>query len=348
MEIRNKGICPVCKFTYTNMLTHLMKMNDEPHKKYLEDLNKIVDELILTTDLYTSEIVESEKLKDMFISKYYVGLRIKEIEPNRKNRVLSTRRMGINNPVFKQGVIDKISKTVTDKWIQGTYKDRINGMLGVVGENHPNYKPDIHTSSKEAEKYYYDFLKKFEDVSNCKRCDSDESINIHHVDEDHTNILPSNLEPLCIPCHGDFHFSSRIQPYVTIGKKMSFAAAHKLPHHLGKCENWHGHEWVVEVCIRKRIDPATMMVMDFKDLKTIMKRCIIDVLDHNTINDIIEIPTAENILVWCWEQLMFEGKLKGIERISLWESPDSCAILDKVDMLSVFKKKVDNGEYKSE
>ena len=121
---------------------------------------------------------------------------------------------------------------------------------------------------------------------------------------------------------------------------MSFAAAHKLPHHLGKCENWHGHEWVIEISIRKRVDPATMMVMDFKELKIVMKKCIVDILDHNNINDVIVIPTAENILVWCWEQLMFEGQLKGIEQIKLWESPDSSATITKVDMLSVFKNKM--------
>jgi 6-pyruvoyltetrahydropterin/6-carboxytetrahydropterin synthase len=84
------------------------------------------------------------------------------------------------------------------------------------------------------------------------------------------------------------------------------------------------------------------MVMDFKELKDIMKTFIVDVLDHNSLNDFIEIPTAENIIVWCWEQLMFEGHLKGIEKISLWESPDSIAYMTKRDMLSVFKTRMDS------
>ena len=338
----NKGICPVCKFTYSNMMIHLVRMDDENHKNYLNKINKVLDDLIIKTDLYTQEIIEEIEKQDLYINKYYISTRIKKIEPLRKNRIMSTRRMGYNNPVHNSGVVDKISKTVTDKWLKGTYKNRINGMLGKFGNKHHNYKPEIHTKSIEAEKFYRDFLSSFEDISKCKRCNSYENINIHHIDEDHSNILVSNLEAECVPCHGEFHLSNRVMPFVTIGKKLSFAAAHKLPHHLGKCENWHGHEWDIEVRIRRRIDPATMMVMDYKELKEIMNTCIIDVLDHSSINDLIEIPTAENILVWCWEQLMFVGLLKGIEQITIWESRDSAAILTKEDMLSVFRIKLDS------
>jgi len=337
----NKGICPVCKFTYSNMMIHLMKKEDDDHKKYISDLNVILDELILNTDLYTSEIVDEIEKKELYISKHYIQIRIKEIEPNRKNRVLSSRRMGENNPVNNPGVAEKISKSVTDKWVSGTYKDRINGMLGKVKELHPNFKPEIHKPSVEAVKFYRDYLSQFEDITYCKRCNSNENINVHHIDEDHNNFLPSNLEAVCVPCHGEFHLPNRIMPFMSVAKKLSFAAAHKLPHHLGKCENWHGHEWSLEVFIERRIDPATMMVIDFKELKTIMNKYIIDVFDHNCLNDIIEIPTAENILIWCWEQLMFEGKLKGISKINLWESSDSYSTLTKHGMLSVFKTKLD-------
>jgi len=82
------------------------------------------------------------------------------------------------------------------------------------------------------------------------------------------------------------------------------------------------------------------MVVDFKELKTKMTSLIIDILDHNTLNDLIAIPTAENIIVWCWEQLMFKGHLKGIEKIKLWESKDSFSEITKEDMMSVLKNKV--------
>jgi len=338
--IINQGICPVCGYTYSNMMNHLTRSDDKEHIKYLLKINNVLDPLILTTDLYTVEIEEEVQKKNLFISKYYIATRIKELEPERKNRVLSSRRMGENNPVFKGNAIEKIRESIKDKWIQGYYKDRINGMLKLTGEKHPRYNPIIHTPPEEAKKYYSEFLSNFEDISSCKRCNSKENINIHHIDENHDNILISNLEPLCVPCHGVFHFDYIQQPFITISKRLSFAAAHKLPHHLGKCENWHGHEWVIEVSIRKRMDPVIMMVMDFKELKTIMKKYIIDIFDHNTINDIIAIPTAENMLIWCWEQLMFEGHLKGIEQIKIWETQDSSANITKEDMLSIFKKKL--------
>jgi 6-pyruvoyltetrahydropterin/6-carboxytetrahydropterin synthase len=341
--IINQGICPVCEYTYSNMMNHLVREKDGNHKAYLGKINDVLDPLILKTDLYTTELEVEVNKRDLFVNKHYISQRIKKIEPERKNRILSSRRMGENNPVHTGNTIDKIRETVKGRWIQGCYKDRINGMLGITGEEHPNYKPEIHTPEAEAKKYYRDFLAKFEDISTCRRCNSKDNIDIHHIDEDHDNILLSNLEPLCVLCHGDFYFESRQQPFVTISKSMSFAAAHQLPHHLGKCESWHGHEWVIEISIRKRIDPATMMVMDFKDLKVAMKTHIIDVLDHNTINDIIAIPTAENILVWCWERLMFDAKLKGILQIKIWESPDSCASIDIEGMLSVFKNKVKVG-----
>lgn len=342
----NQDICPVCTYTYSNMMNHLTREQDDNHKAYLSKLNEVLDPLILQTDLYTSEI-ESEITKHGFIiNKHYIATRIKEVEPKRKSRVLSSRRIGEVNPVFKGNTIEKIRESVKGRWIQGCYQNRINGMLNKTGAEHPNYKPEIHEPEYEAKKYYRSFLSKFEDISSCLRCGSQATINVHHIDENHDNILISNLEGLCIPCHGDFHFVARKQPFVTISKTMSFAAAHFLPHHLGKCESWHGHEWKIEISIRKRIDPATMMVMDFKDLKTVIKTYIIDILDHNTINDIIAIPTAENILIWCWEQLMFNGQLKGIREIKLWESPDSVACIDIEGMLSVFKNKVKSGTIK--
>jgi 6-pyruvoyltetrahydropterin/6-carboxytetrahydropterin synthase len=319
----------------------MVRANDEKHFEYLGSLNKILDELILNTDMYTSEIMEEVEKRNLIINKHYIALRIKEIEPIRKSRILSKRRMDENNPVFKEGVIEKIRKTIKDRWIQGCYKDRINGMLEITKEKHPNYKQEIHKNSEQAKRFYSDFLSKFEDITTCRRCGSKENINIHHIDEDHENFLISDLEPLCVPCHMIFHYSVKKLPFVTISKKLSFASAHFLPQYTGLCENFHGHEWGIEVSVKKRIDPATMMVMDFKDLSGAIKKYIIEVFDHNVLNDIIAIPTAENLLVWCWEELMFKASLKGIEEIKIWESPDSAAKITRSDMLSIFSKKID-------
>lgn len=253
------------------------------------------------------------------------------------------KKIGDNNPSKRKDVREKIANSVRQKWDNGDYDDRINGMLGAIKELHPGYKPEIHTPLFLAEKNYVALLSQYQDVTRCVRCGSvTNKINIHHVDENHENFLISNLEPLCVPCHTSFHYKKQKQPFLYIGKTMSFAAAHNLPNYKGKCNNLHGHEWSIEIVIRKRIDPKTGMVIDFSKLKQSMDQFIISILDHNYINNIIPNPTAENILVWCWSELMFKAYLKGIEKIKLWESPDSCAILDKVGMLSIFSEKIES------
>lgn len=133
------------------------------------------------------------------------------------------------------------------------------------------------------------------------------------------------------------------QPFITVGKIFSFAACHRLPDYDGPCEHWHGHEWSLEVCITKRVDKRTGMVLDFSSLKDIVNEHVIKVFDHSTLNDVIVNPTAENILIWIWEKLMFDAHLKGIEAIYLWETPTNKACLTKQGMLSILSTKIEEG-----
>ena len=81
--------------------------------------------------------------------------------------------------------------------------------------------------------------------------------------------------------------------------------------------------------------------MDFSDLKKIVKKHVISKLDHSYLNDTLSNPTAENLLVWIWNQLMFKGLLKGLYSIDLWESKDSVATITHKDMLSIFENEND-------
>ena len=71
------------------------------------------------------------------------------------------------------------------------------------------------------------------------------------------------------------------------------------------------------------------MVMDFDVIDRIVREQAIASLDHYTLNDFIDNPTAENILLWIWNRL--HEHLKGLKELVLWETPSACAILRKGD-----------------
>ena len=87
----------------------------------------------------------------------------------------------------------------------------------------------------------------------------------------------------------------------TVIKRMEISASHKLKlSYPSKCENLHGHNWVITVyCRSARLD-ENGMVVDFSHLKNKVK----EHLDHKTLNDVIPSnPTAENIAQWICNQI---------------------------------------------
>jgi 6-pyruvoyltetrahydropterin/6-carboxytetrahydropterin synthase len=118
-----------------------------------------------------------------------------------------------------------------------------------------------------------------------------------------------------------------------ICKQFHFEAAHALPHHQGECSRMHGHSYRLDVSIGGPLHkdgPARGMVEDFDALETLINTEIIDAVDHRTLNDVIENPTAEEILLWVWRRL--EPKLPSLEELTLWETPSACAVLRRSDV----------------
>lgn len=118
-----------------------------------------------------------------------------------------------------------------------------------------------------------------------------------------------------------------------IRKHFRFEAAHVLPHHSGKCARMHGHSYRLEVAICGSLQtqgPATGMIEDFDTIKHVVRTRVIDVLDHQTLNDVIENPTAERILLWIWEHLA--EHLSSLDELVLWETPGSAAVLTRADL----------------
>ena len=117
-----------------------------------------------------------------------------------------------------------------------------------------------------------------------------------------------------------------------IRKTFRFESAHVLPFHPGKCARMHGHSYRLDVAVRgplRDAGPAQGMVVDFDDIKRIVRERVVDVLDHRTLNEFDDNPTVERMVLWAWTRL--DGTLEGLDELVLWETDDSCAVLRRSD-----------------
>jgi 6-pyruvoyltetrahydropterin/6-carboxytetrahydropterin synthase len=110
-----------------------------------------------------------------------------------------------------------------------------------------------------------------------------------------------------------------------------FSAAHQLQMVGEKCENLHGHNWRVEVCVSgERLDDAGVLV-DFGLIKRAVAK-VMNSLDHKFLNELPGFneqcqPSSENIAVIIARQLQERLQVPGVRvsRVSAWESDDACA-----------------------
>ncbi|AWW35139.1 6-carboxytetrahydropterin synthase QueD [Mannheimia varigena] len=131
-----------------------------------------------------------------------------------------------------------------------------------------------------------------------------------------------------------------------IAKEFSFDMAHMLDGHDGKCQNLHGHTYKLQVEVTGDLYESGAkrgMVMDYSDLKAIVKCHILDPMDHAFIYDlhnaresqvaqllidlkskVYGIPsrtTAEEMAKYMFEKLEKMGL--PVSLIRLWETPTS-------------------------
>ena len=106
--------------------------------------------------------------------------------------------------------------------------------------------------------------------------------------------------------------------YIT--RKEHFNAAHKLYNPkwskekneevFGPCanENWHGHNFDLEVTVCGEPEPDTGFVVNFKDLGRLIKDEILEKVDHKNLNLDVDfmlniLPSCENIAIEFWKIL---------------------------------------------
>jgi len=109
-----------------------------------------------------------------------------------------------------------------------------------------------------------------------------------------------------------------------------FAAAHQLKMVAKKCENLHGHNWKIEVCMAgKRLNDAGVL-MDFGEIKAHLSD-IMASLDHKFLNELEyfrdDNPSSENIARYIAESLQkkIDGSTVKVARVTAWESDSACA-----------------------
>ena len=107
----------------------------------------------------------------------------------------------------------------------------------------------------------------------------------------------------------------------TVIKRMEISASHHLKlSYRSKCEDLHGHNWIVTVFCRSRELDENGMVMDFTEIR----RRVQDRLDHKNLNDVLDFnPTAENIARWICDQI------PTCYRVEVRESENNVAIYEE-------------------
>lgn len=135
---------------------------------------------------------------------------------------------------------------------------------------------------------------------------------------------------------------------LTIMKRIKFCAGHRLHRHGGKCEHFHGHNYLADFYVSGEQMDEVGRVIDFSVLKTRFKGWIDEHWDHGFLlsqfddngiaaaNMVIPSkvyvmpsnPTAENMARYLLEEIcppLLEGTGVAATKVVIWESEESFA-----------------------
>ena len=104
-------------------------------------------------------------------------------------------------------------------------------------------------------------------------------------------------------------------------KRLEISAAHSLMlSYESKCEDLHGHNWIVKIYCKSETLNEDGMVTDF----TLIKRDIEKALDHKFLNEVLPMnPTAENIARWICD------RTPNAYKVEVWESEMNMAAYER-------------------
>jgi 6-pyruvoyltetrahydropterin/6-carboxytetrahydropterin synthase len=135
---------------------------------------------------------------------------------------------------------------------------------------------------------------------------------------------------------------------LTLMRRIKFCAGHRLMGHGGKCEHFHGHNYVADFFVQGDTQDAVGRILDFSDLKKRVKGWIDEHWDHSFLvceedhnaRQALEMvqpsrmfllpynPTAENMARYLLEEMcpaVLEGTGAKAVRVRIWETEESFA-----------------------
>ena len=122
----------------------------------------------------------------------------------------------------------------------------------------------------------------------------------------------------------------------TLTKRIEFSASHFYRNPdwdeaqnrkiFGACYQEHGHNYLLEVALKGRVDPVTGMIINLYDLKEIVTD-VLEEFDHKHLNLDMpyfehSIPTTENLAFVLWRKFQERPETRDLHTIRLFEEDD--------------------------
>lgn len=153
------------------------------------------------------------------------------------------------------------------------------------------------------------------------------------IEKEHVYVRPQNedyihrIPQIRLVCKVLKNLVYNTKAIVEVTKEFTFDSSHKLLQYEGDCARLHGHTYKLQVTLKGTVNEIGM-VLDFKDLKKIVKEGMLTMFDHHYLNSKMTFnTTAENMVVYIFDLLTLALKDEDVEvtSVKLWETPTSFA-----------------------